>query len=38
VGDSQDVDHVVSEQVHDVVRKAAYAQTPELKVLRDQCA
>jgi hypothetical protein len=41
VADSEDVDYIVSEQVHNMVRKAAYAQTPEVRVLTnsgDQCA
>lgn len=35
VSDSEDVDYILSEQVHDMVRKAAYPQTPELKHPRE---
>jgi phosphopantothenate synthetase len=39
VGNGEDMDYIISEQIHDVVGKAAYAQASKLKLLansRDQ--
>jgi len=35
VGDGENMDYIVGDQVNEMVRKAVYAQTPELKLLAN---